>query len=58
MLINTSFNVSGEPMVSSPYDAYRCFMETGLDVLAIGDFILYKIDQPKWERVKKKFKLD
>ena len=58
MLINTSFNVRGEPMVCSPYDAYRCFMETGLDVLAIGDFILYKIDQPKWERVKKKFKLD
>jgi carbamoyltransferase len=58
MLINTSFNVRGEPMVCSPYDAYRCFMETNLDVLAIGDFLLYKEDQPSWNRGVKKFKLD
>ena len=45
-------------MVCSPYDAYRCFMETNLDVLAIGDFLLYKEDQPSWNRGVKKFKLD
>jgi carbamoyltransferase len=58
MLVNTSFNVRGEPIVCSPYDAYRCFMETNMDVLAIGDYLLVKEDQPTWDRGKNKFKLD
>lgn len=47
LIINTSFNVRGEPIVCTPTDAYRCFMGTDIDVLAIGDFILYKNEQPK-----------
>jgi carbamoyltransferase len=47
VLINTSFNVRGEPIVCSPEDSYKCFMRTGMDVLAIEDFILYKENQPK-----------
>lgn len=42
LLINTSFNIQGEPMVNSPRDAVRCFGGTGIDVLAIGDFIAVK----------------
>lgn len=45
MLINTSFNVRGEPIVCTPQDAYRCFMGTDLDVLAVGNFFLTKPDQ-------------
>lgn len=40
MLINTSFNVKDEPIVCSPEDAYRCFLETGMDVLVLGDFVI------------------
>ncbi|NLY44124.1 MAG: carbamoyltransferase [Clostridiaceae bacterium] len=47
VIINTSFNVRGEPIVCSPEDAYLCFMGTNIDVLAIGSFILYKEEQPK-----------
>jgi carbamoyltransferase len=47
MLVNTSFNVRGEPIVCSPDDAYRCFMKTNLDTLAIGNFYLVKEDQPE-----------
>ena len=46
VVINTSFNVRGEPIVYSPEDSYKCFMRTEMDVLAIEDFILYKDDQP------------
>lgn len=46
VLLNTSFNVRGEPMVNSPGDAYRCFMSTGMDVLAVGNFLLRKDAQP------------
>jgi carbamoyltransferase len=46
ILINTSFNVRGEPIVESPDDALTCFMTTGMDVLAIGSFVLLKNDQP------------
>lgn len=46
MLVNTSFNVRGEPIVCSPTDAYRCFMRTHLDYLAIGPFLLSKKSQP------------
>ena len=47
MLINTSFNVRGEPVVESPTDALRCFMKTGMDVLAIGSFVVLKTEQPE-----------
>ena len=42
MLVNTSFNVRGEPIVGSPEDAFRCFMGTELDVLAVGNCYLRK----------------
>ena len=57
-LINTSFNVRGEPPVLSPKDAYRCFMSCHLDVLVIGDFILLKEDQPEENRKIPIFDLD
>ncbi|RJP28957.1 MAG: hypothetical protein C4533_03960 [Candidatus Omnitrophota bacterium] len=47
VLINTSFNVRGEPLVCSPADAYRCFMNTEMDYLAIGNYILDKAKQKK-----------
>ncbi|MFE9571640.1 carbamoyltransferase [Streptomyces sp. NPDC006692] len=49
VLINTSFNVRGEPIVNSPEDAYTCFMRTNIDALAIGGFLLRKEAQPVWE---------
>jgi carbamoyltransferase len=45
-VINTSFNVRGEPIVCSPKDAYRCFMATNMDVLIMEDVVLEKADQP------------
>ena len=42
ILLNTSFNVNGEPIVLTPYHAIRCFFSTGLDFLAIGSFIVGK----------------
>ncbi|MFA6913797.1 MAG: carbamoyltransferase C-terminal domain-containing protein, partial [Endomicrobiia bacterium] len=48
ILINTSFNVRGEPIVSSPEDAYRCFMNTEMDCLVIGNFFFEKDKQPDW----------
>jgi carbamoyltransferase len=50
VLINTSFNVRGEPIVCTPDDAYRCFMRTEMDYLIIENFIMSKADQPHWER--------
>ncbi len=47
VLVNTSFNVRGEPIVCTPEDAFRCFMGTELDLLAIGNSILQKADQQK-----------
>jgi carbamoyltransferase len=60
VLINTSFNVRGEPIVCNPNDAYACFMETDMDVLVMGNFVFYKDLQPnndatKWRR---QFKVD
>jgi carbamoyltransferase len=49
LLINTSFNVRGEPIVCSPADAWRCFMATNMDVLVLEDCIAYKADQPAAE---------
>jgi len=46
VLINTSFNVRGEPIVCSPADAYRCFMGTNMDVLVIEKHVLFKHEQP------------
>ena len=46
VLVNTSFNVRGEPIVCTPEDAYRCFMRTHIDVLVLGPFLLYKEHQP------------
>lgn len=45
LVVNTSFNVRGEPIVGSPEDAFNCFMGTEMDVLAIGNFVLHKKDQ-------------
>lgn len=47
VIINTSFNVRGEPIVCTPEDAYLCFMRTEMDVLVMGHFILYKEEQPQ-----------
>lgn len=46
VLVNTSFNVRGEPIVCTPADAYRCFMRTGMDLLVLGGCVLDKRDQP------------
>ena len=47
MIINTSFNVRGEPIVCTPEDAYRCFMATDMDVLVLENFVLLKDEQPE-----------
>ena len=49
VIVNTSFNVRGEPVVCTPEDAYRCFMRTNMDVLVLGNFVLHKGEQPKLE---------
>ena len=54
IVVNTSFNVRGEPIVCSPDDAFRCFMGTELDVLVIENFMLYKYEQP--EALKQSYK--
>ncbi|MCW0217224.1 MAG: hypothetical protein OJI67_02775, partial [Prosthecobacter sp.] len=48
LVVNTSFNLRGEPVVESPAQAYTCFMRTDMDVLAIGPYLLHKADQPAW----------
>ena len=50
MVVNTSFNVRGEPIVCTPQDAYRCFMRTEMDVLVLQNQILFKEEQPKTEK--------
>ncbi len=61
IIINTSFNVRGEPIVCTPGDGYRCFMRTEMDYFIAGNFIFDKKDQPEitsdynW---KKEFQLD
>jgi carbamoyltransferase len=47
VLVNTSFNVRGEPIVCTPAQAYQCFMRTDMDYLALGDYLLCKADQPR-----------
>lgn len=61
LVVNTSFNVRGEPVVCNPYDAYRCFMSTEMDYLVINNFVYSKKQQPDWENRNKwrvKFKAD
>jgi len=61
LLVNTSFNVRGEPIVCSPYDAYRCFMNTEMDYLVINEFVYTKAEQLDFENKEKwmvKFKKD
>jgi len=49
VLVNTSFNVRGEPIVCTPEDAYRCFMRTEMDYLVLENVLVAKADQPEWE---------
>jgi len=49
LVVNTSFNVRGEPIVCTPQDAYTCFMRTQMDYLVLWPFLLEKEDQPEWE---------
>ena len=61
VIVNTSFNVRGEPIVCTPDDAYRCFMRTEMDFLVLGDYLLDKKDQPPLSETddwRKEFKLD
>lgn len=61
VVINTSFNVRGEPIVCTPDDAYRCFMRTEMDYLVVGKYLFKKEDQPEWmekDNWKEEFKLD
>ena len=52
VIVNTSFNVRGEPIVCTPSDAYRCFMRTEMNVLNLGRFLLFKEEQPPWPERK------
>lgn len=52
VLVNTSFNVRGEPIVRTPEEAYTCFMRTGLDLLVLGDHVLRKDEQPAWHEAR------
>jgi carbamoyltransferase len=61
VLVNTSFNVRGEPIVCTPADAYRCFMRTNIDYLVLGPYLLDKAAQPPWketEQWQQEFALD
>lgn len=63
MLVNTSFNIRGEPIVCTPQDAFRCFLACDMDVLVLEDCILYKTEQPKMsdaerEAYVQRFRLD
>jgi len=61
ILINTSFNVRGEPMVCTPDDAFKCFMRTEMDLLVIGNYLFDKKQQKPWihnKNWKEEFKLD
>ena len=54
ILINTSFNIRGEPIVCKPYDAYKCMMGTGIDCMVIDKFLVWRSDNPKdmWDSEK------
>jgi carbamoyltransferase len=61
VVVNTSFNVRGEPIVCTPEDAYQCFMRTHIDYLVLGPYLLDKRTQPKWAEThewQREFQLD
>jgi carbamoyltransferase len=61
LVVNTSFNVRGEPVICTPHDAYRCFMSTEMDYLVINDYVYCKTEQPDWQNREKwmtNFKMD
>ena len=60
VIVNTSFNVRGEPIVNSPTDAFNCFMGTEMDVLAVGNYVLYKDQQDETlkENYEERYELD
>jgi carbamoyltransferase len=61
VIVNTSFNVRGEPIVCTPEDAYRCFMRTEMDYLIVGNYLFKKTEQPEWvksDNWKEEFVLD
>ncbi|MDQ4079191.1 MAG: hypothetical protein M3125_00385, partial [Gemmatimonadota bacterium] len=61
VIVNTSFNIRGEPIVCTPEDAYRCFMRTHIDYLVLWPFILEKSAQPAWQEItdwRTQFQLD
>lgn len=61
VIVNTSFNVRGEPIVCTPKDAYECFVRTDMDILVLEEYILYKEEQPPFvEKIcwREKYKLD
>jgi carbamoyltransferase len=61
VIVNTSFNVRGEPIICTPEDAYRCFMRTEMDYLVVGNYIFEKKQQPAWtekDNWKEEFTLD
>ena len=60
MLVNTSFNVRGEPIVCTPTDAFKCFMGTELDLLTVGDYLLLKTEQDAGfrENYEERYELD
>lgn len=62
LVVNTSFNVRGEPIVCTPEDSYRCFMRTEMDYLVVNNFLFSKKDQPDWKEApdawKTEFALD
>ena len=61
VVVNTSFNVRGEPIVCTPKDAHTCFMRTHIDALVLGPFLLHKAEQPAWQEKqdwRRQFQLD
>jgi len=63
VIINTSFNIRGEPIVNTPDEALNCFLNTGMDILVLGNFVIEKDAQPEvnedeWREYRRKFKLD
>ena len=60
LVVNTSFNIRGEPIICTPTDAFKCFMGTEMDVLAVGNYVLYKNQQNNSlkENYKERYELD
>jgi carbamoyltransferase len=61
VIVNTSFNIRGEPIVNTPQEAYRCFMFTDMDMLVLENFVLHKSEQPPYpgaEKYRKSFGVD